>query len=279
MTKRLLGRVAVRLYPTEIRDSRGEEILGTLLDAGAASAAAFVRQLASLVAGGLVARSRRALAQPPAKIAVSAVCWTAIVVVTQFPFRQGMRVLDGVIPSVPLVTVRDTYVLPLVILASFTLGGRRLAGLLGLAWVAVYARESELPELAASQLIGMVVLPAAGFGLLTLRPQAVPRAWEARILWLVPALALALVNLVPLWFSNPLLWFSEQSVVILIPVVAALVLLPVAPAFAIGTALAWSARWGLAFGDQSIWTIALLACTPVTLALVAAGRFAIGSYD
>ena len=99
-------------------------------------------------------------------------------------------------------TVRDMYVSPLVILASFTLGGRRLAGLLGLVWVALYVREWEPPDLATSKIVVAVVLPAAGFGLLTLRPQTAPKAWQARILWLVPAAAMALGNMAPLW-SRP----------------------------------------------------------------------------
>ena len=73
-----IGRgVAGRMYPSDIRDSRGKEILGTLLDAGDASLAAFVRQLASLMVGGLVVRSRQALAEPPGKLAARTICWAA----------------------------------------------------------------------------------------------------------------------------------------------------------------------------------------------------------
>lgn len=271
MIRRLVGSAAVHLYPSDIRDSRGKEILGTLLDAGDASLAAFARQLASLIVGGLMLQSRRALAEPPRQIGARTLCWAAIVTVIQLPFRQGVLALDGVLPGVPLVTVRDMFILPLVILASFTLGGRRLAGLLGLAWVALYVRDWEPPGLAISKIVVAVVLPAAGFSLLTLRPQAAPKAWQARMLWLVPAAALALVSMVPLWFpvSDPLLWFSGGSIVALVPVVSALVFLPVAPAFAIGTALAWSVPHLWIYGHESLWTIVLLACTPVALALVA----------
>lgn len=260
--------------PPDIRDTRGEEILGTLLDAGDASLAAFVRQLASLMIGGLVVRSRRALAEPPGRLAARTVCWAAIIVVIRLPFRQGVWALDGVITGVPLVTVRDMYLLPLVILASFTLGGRRLAGLLGLAWVTLYVRDWEPPGLAMSKIVVAVVLPAAGFGLLTLRPQAAPKTWQGRILWLVPAATLALVSIAPLWLAGPpLLWFSNQSVVALIPAAASLVFLPVAPAFALGTALAWSVPHLWIYGGESIWPIMLLASTPVSLALVAVARY------
>jgi len=274
MTKRLVGGVAVRLYPKDIRASRGKEILGTLLDAGDASLEAFVRQLASLIVGGLMVRSRRALAEPPRTLAARAACWAAIVAIIQQPFREGVLALDGVLPGVPLVTVRDMFILPLVILASFTLGGRRLAGLLGLVWVALYIRDWEPPGLGVSKIAVAVMLPTVGFGLLTLRPQTAPRAWQARILWMAPAAALALVSMVPFWFSvsDPLLWFSGWSIVVLIPVVSALAFLPVAPAFAIGTALAWSVPHLWIYGHESIWTILLLASTPVALTLLAVAR-------
>ncbi len=271
MSRRLLGGVAVRLYPKAFRDSRGREILGTLLDAGEESLLAFVRQLASLIVGGLVARSRRALTEPPAKLAASAISWAAIILVTRFPFGQGVRVLYWPLGfTLPMVTVRDMVVLPLIILASFTLGGRRLAGLLGLVWVALFVREYGYPGVFRAETIGMAVLPAVGFGLLTWRPQAAPTAWHTRTLWLVPAAALALVTMAVLRLSP----YSGQSVTVLIPVVAALVFLPMAPGFAIGTALAWSAQWAWIFGSESTWTIALLASTPVALALVGAGRYA-----
>lgn len=272
MSKRLIGGMAVRLYPSEVRDLRGTEILGTLLDAGDDSLAAFLRQLASLVVGGVVARSRRALTESPSKLVAGAICWAAIILVTRFPFGQGVRMLYW--PSVfdfPLVTVRDMFVLPLLILASFTLGGRRLAGLLGLMWVALFVREYGYPGVFRPGTIGMAVIPVIGFAVLTWRPQATPKDWTARTLWVVPAAALALVTIAALRFSP----YTGQSVVILIPVVAGLVLLPVAPAFAIGTALAWSAQWVWIFGGgESTWTIMLLACTPITVALVVVGRSA-----
>lgn len=280
MSKRLVGALAVRLYPSEIRDSKGNEILGTLLDAGDDSLVAFARQLTSLIVGALSARSRRALAESPAKLAISTICWAAIILVTRVPFKQGVLVLAGVITHVPLVTVRDMYVLPLVILASFTVGGRRLAGLLGVAWVALYVRDWESPGLATSQAVGQIVLPAAGFGLLALLPHAAAKTWQARILWLVPAAAVALTSLAPLWFSDPSLWFPGQSIFILIPVISALVFLPVAPGFAVGTTLAWSSMWLWNILGDSIWATLLLASTPVALALVAIGRSAaIRSYD
>ena len=268
MSKRLVGSAAVRLYPRDIRESRGKEILGTLLDAADASLAAFVRQLASLIVGGLVVRSRRALAEPPGTLAASAACWAAIVTIARIP-GHGIDVLDGRAFHIAPAVVRDDYVLPLVVLAAFTLGGRRLTGLLGLAWVALAVREWSY-GLLTSEFIVMLAFPAVGFVLLTIRPRTAPKGWQARSLWLLPAVAWVLINL-----PGPGFWL--QPVLIPVPAVVALVLLPVAPAFAVGTALAWSATsgWfynGWFYGAESIWMIMLLGSTLVAVALVAVGR-------
>lgn len=269
MTKRLIGRVAVRFYPREMRDSRGEEILGTALDAGDVSLTAFVWQAASLIAGGLGARSRRAFGQPSGKLAASALYWGAITAAIRIPVGQGVSRLAGPPgPAVPLVTIRDMYLLPLVMLASFTLGRHRLAGLLGLAWVALYARMWGDAGLSTGQLIDSVLLPGAGFGVLALRPRVAPPAWQARSLWLLSAAALALVHV-----ASPLPIGPHGSILVVIPGLLALASLPLAPAFAVGTALAWSTPLIWATGPQSAWRTVLLCCMVVALVLAAAGRF------
>ena len=196
----------------------------------------------------------------------------------QLPFRvQGVWALEGILPGVPRVTVRDMYVSPLVILASFTLGGRRLAGLLGLVWVALYVRDWEPPDLAMSKIVVAVVLPAAGFGLLT--PAATDGAKSMAGTNSVAGASSGAgarehgaAVVLALWFSGPLPWFTYQSIVVLVPVAAAFVFLPVAPAFAIGATLAWSVPHLWIYGGESIWTIVLLAFTPVSIALVAVAR-------
>ena len=122
-----------------------------------------------------------------------------------------------------------------------------------------------------SKIVVAVVLPAAGFGL---HPAATDgaKSMAGTTLWLVPAAALALGSMAPLWFLGPLPWFTYQSIVVLVPVAAAFVFLPVAPAFAIGATLAWSVPHLWIYAGESIWTIVLLAFTPVSIALVAVAR-------
>jgi hypothetical protein len=215
-----------------------------------------------------VTRSRRALAEPLGELGTSAACWAAIVTIARLP-GHGIDVLDGSAFHIAPVVVRDYYVLPLVVLAAFTLGGRRLAGVLGLAWVALSVRGWPYGVL-TSEFIVMLAFPAVGFALLTLRPQSAPRGWQARILWLLPAAAWVLMNV-----AGAAFWF--QPALIPVPAVMALVLLPVAPAFAVGTTLAWSASsaWfynGWFYGGESIWMAVLLASTALAFALVAVGR-------
>ena len=68
MTREALAGWALRVLPDSLRASRGEEILGTVLDcAGTGSRTRFARELADLVGVGLRARaagrgSRRLLA-------------------------------------------------------------------------------------------------------------------------------------------------------------------------------------------------------------------------
>jgi hypothetical protein len=78
MSRERLGRIAVRLYPADIRAQRGSELLGTLLDAGEHSRVAFFGQLWSVVVAGLAARARESQAQPAKQLATDALAWAAI---------------------------------------------------------------------------------------------------------------------------------------------------------------------------------------------------------
>ena len=59
MIRERIGQAALRAYPPAVRQTRGPEMLGMLLDAGEQSSRAFVRESGSLVLGGL--RERRAI--------------------------------------------------------------------------------------------------------------------------------------------------------------------------------------------------------------------------
>jgi hypothetical protein len=141
MSRQLIGRTLVRLYPAEVQRTRGNELIGTLLDAGDVSAWAFLANAASLARSGLWARAREELGRPVGQLAVGALCWAAVLMamsdvvegVGTGLFWGGSIFSFGNDPE----TIIDMYVLPVLILALFTPGRNRTTGLLGLLRVAM----------------------------------------------------------------------------------------------------------------------------------------------
>jgi hypothetical protein len=141
MSRQLIGRTLVRLYPAEVRRARGNELVGTLLDAGDVSSVAFLTNAASLARSGLWARAREELGRPVGQLLVGAFCWAAVLMamsdvvegVGTGLFWGGSIFSFGNDPQ----TVIDMYVLPVLILALFTTGRNRTTGLLGLLRVAM----------------------------------------------------------------------------------------------------------------------------------------------
>jgi hypothetical protein len=265
MSKRRLADLTLRTYPREIREARGQEMVGTLLDAGDASLTAFAAQLASVIVGGLRARSRRALAESPATIACGAICWAAVIATLRLPFGIGVGLLRAR-GSVPPITVLDMYVMPLIVLALFTVRRPRLAACAGLAWLVLFLKENPimLAPVWIPRVLDFVALPAAGFTLMFLRPRTAPS--RLRGAWIVPAAASALLQLTatPMWeLSNPIVMIS--------PLVVALALLPWAPGFVLATAVVWAVPDVAGIG-RTLQSSMPVAFAVLTLLLVAAAR-------
>jgi hypothetical protein len=246
---------------------RGQETVGTLLDAGDESLAAFAMQLLSVLIGALAARSRQALSERPARIAAESACWAAVLVVARIPFGIGIGLFRAS-GSIPPITVLDTYVMPFVVLALFTLRGRRVAGYVGFLWLVFFVREHPLlfTWVWLPPATEMVALPAIGFAVMVLWPQAAPTTLRA--LWVVPAIAFGVLSL-----TLAPRWVPGFPILALIPVLASLVLLPIAPALTIGTAIAWAAPSLMTVGN-STQTDVLFAFAPLSMLLVAAVRAA-----
>jgi hypothetical protein len=162
-------------------------------------------------------------------------------------------------------TIIDMYVLPVLILALFSTGRNRAVGALGLLRVAMRLHQSPLIGLADFMIL--VPVQVLGFGLLAIRTRSIPSA--GRYLWPIPAAMWAVY-----WLT---LLGQHSGIGKLTPVVAAVVLLPIAPSMALGLGIDWLLM-GVSYltypgGDSfPLWTVELLACLPVVLLLTAACR-------
>ena len=228
MSREAIGRTVVRLYPKDIRESAGDEFVGTLLDAGDASRRAYVRQLVSLVRSGLAARARSELRQPLGRIAATALCWVAVMsAMSELVSVIGVGLRWGGGPGSGTETDLYSYVIPAVILVLFTLGRNRTTGILGLAWLAIFLHQQSMLPL--RYFFENVPLQAAGFALLAIKPgKALP---AGRFLWLAPAIV---------WLVYQVTLLGQLSGVgRTTPFLVAVVLLPWAPSLALGTAITW----------------------------------------
>lgn len=268
MSRQLIGRALVGLYPAEVRRARGNELVGTLLDAGDVSTMAFLTHATSLARSGVWARARQELRQPVGQLLVGTFCWAAVLIamsdviegVGTSRFWGGSIFSYGNDPQ----TLIDMYALPVVILVVFTTGQNRTAGLLGLARVAMRLHQSPLISL-DDFLIGFAV-QILGFGLLAIRPGSLRSA--GRYLWLIPTAMWAFY-----WLT---LLGQHSGIGRLTPVIAALIFLPVAPSLALGIGIDWLLK-GIGYlaypsGDgHPLWTVEFLACLPVII--LAAGVY------
>ena len=185
MRQEAIGRWVVGLYPPEIRDRVGAELVGTLLDAGDASNAAYVRQLFSLVRSGVSARARAELRRPIGQVAVSTLGWVAVFsAMSHRAIVIAIRLRWNDAPGSDPETIVHYYVLPVLILCLFTLRRHRSVGALGLMWLALFLHQhSKLPLAIFCE---TVPLQAVGFALLVARPRT---PVDGRYLWPVPAAA------------------------------------------------------------------------------------------
>ena len=271
MSRQLIGRALVKLYPAEVQRARGNELIGTLLDAGDESMWAFLANAASVARSGLSERARQELGRPVRQVLAGALCFAAVLsAMSVVAEAVGNSVMWGStifsFGSDPE-TIIDMYVLPVLILALFTSGRNRTAGLLGLIRVAMRLHQS--PMIPLAEFLVTVPVPVVGFALLAIRPRSIPRA--GRYLWPIPAACLA--------FYWSTLLGQHSGIGMLTPILAAIVLLPAAPALVLGLGIDWLLL-GLGYltypgGDGFPGrTVELLACLPAVLLLCAAWRHA-----
>jgi hypothetical protein len=167
-----------------------------------------------------------------------------------------------------LSTVLVGYVVPVLILALFTSGRARVAGMLGFTWALVHVWVGFGDQLVRFPGgLRSALLPALGFGFMAISRSGTSRS--GRWLWILPAATYALMSLAVL----PGLIAPARLAA---PILLALVPLPLYPAFAVGAALMWAfmGAWlAFAVAGATPWlSIVLLSALPAALILASLGR-------
>ena len=178
-----IGQAALRAYPSAVRQTRGPEMLGMLLDAGEESKWAFGRETGSLVLGGL--RERRAItARAGTRRLLADSCCQAVIILLALWIISAVNTEAAVGPE------RQSRVQELLLaamLAGALVGYERVAAASGLAVIAAVSLIPPRPELASP--VGLLV-PIACLLVMTCAPRKRPRD-ARRLLWLLPVGALA----------------------------------------------------------------------------------------
>lgn len=183
MIRKRIGQAALRAYPPAVRQARGREMLGMLLDAGEQSSLALVRESGSLVRGGL--RERRALAARAGtrRLVTDACCQAALIFLMLWlisalntPVSAGQS-RQWVVQEVVLAAI----------LAGALVGYERIAAVGGLAALIAYGPLGPHIQLVW---LARVLVPTACLLVMVCAPQRRPRD-PRRLLWLVPVAVLA----------------------------------------------------------------------------------------
>ena len=183
MIRERIGQAALRAYPPAVRQTRGLEMLGMVLDAGEQSNRAFGRESASLVLGGL--RERGSItARAGIRRLIADSCCQAVLILLMLLTISLLSTELSAGPSQQLVVQQ---VMLGAILAGALIGFERIAAIGGLAAFAAFG-----PLGPHTPLVGLarVLVPIACLLVMVRAPQRRPRD-PRRLLWLVPVLVLA----------------------------------------------------------------------------------------
>jgi hypothetical protein len=250
--------------PVAIRESRGEEILGTLLDsAGTGSRTRFVRELVDLVHTGLRARTAGRGSQ---RLVTDGFCRGAILVMTLDLSTLLAQKLGGV--QDPLLSWVSIGTLS-VTLATALIGAERLAGAAAFAWTL-----ARFPQLISYDPtfrgIAPTIVPLICFTVLILasrRRGLDPR----RLAWL--AATAALVRAYGHWHATELITATVRAAAVML-MVAAVLTIPSDPRLAIACALPATYVALMVAGKPALPAGLLLLGAPVvmTIAVISARR-------
>ncbi|MGI8714889.1 MAG: hypothetical protein ACR2NR_17265 [Solirubrobacteraceae bacterium] len=263
MNRENLAACALLALPGPIRASRGEEILGTLLDtSGSGSRMRFTGELVNLLHTGLRARTA---SRSPRRLAADGLCRGAILVMTLDLSTLLAQRLSGL--QDPLLTWPSIVSLAM-ILAIALIGAERLAGAAALAWVAI-----RFPQLVSDDPtfhgIAPTIVPLVCFTVLILAPRR--RGLDLRrLVWL--AATAALVAAYGHWHGTEPIT-AVVSAAALMLMLAAVLTITSDPRLAIACALPASYVALMVAGKPALPAVLLLLVPPiVTTAIICARR-------
>jgi hypothetical protein len=175
-----IGQAALRAYPPAVRQTRGLEMLGMLLDAGEQSSQAFVRESGSLVLGGL--RQRRALTARAGshRLIADACCQAVLIWLMLWLISAGPSWQQLVAQELVLVAI----------LACALVGYERIAAVGGLSALIAYGPLGQHIQLVG---LAMLLVPIACLLVMARAPQSRPRDTR-QLLWLLPVCVLAALH-------------------------------------------------------------------------------------
>jgi hypothetical protein len=229
MSREGLATIALRALPREVRASRGEEMIGTLLDASAGSRTRLVREIANLLRVGIHMRAGKTGPTTPRRLLADGFCRGAVMLMILDLSTLLSQRLDGV--QDPLLSWTSIGVLG-AILALALVGAERLAGIAALVWAA-----ARFPELVAHNAtfngLAPTVVPLVCFTVLIVNPRR-RRLDLRRVAWLlVPAALVAAYA--PRGGNGPITALVSLAAILF--VLVALLKIPTDPRLAIACAL------------------------------------------
>jgi hypothetical protein len=177
------GQAALRAYPPAVRQARGPEMLGMLLDAGEQSHRALVRESGSLVLGGLRER-RTLLARAGSRRLIADACCQAVIIFLMLWLIHGVST-QGIVGASGRSLVQHAALVAILVCAL--IGYERIAVLGGLAALIAYGPLGPPIQLVA---LARVLVPLACLLVMVRAPQRRPRD-PRQLLWPVALAVLA----------------------------------------------------------------------------------------
>jgi hypothetical protein len=241
--RELLLRFALRAYPNATVQSRGPEMLSTALEISRGSDLAFVRELASMMLGGLQERAN-STAQAGTRRIVTDACTSALVILLGIAAWESARRIVGTDPG--LDPGLQTVIWGL--LALILIGCARAAGVIGasvivaiLTFVIVGKRGDLAEQISPLAVIGVPLICCL---LLAFDNGSRPRQYT-RALWLIPIFVLGIVlppepiRVIGHGAGTGLPLNYEDRILLVISLIG-LVRLPHDPRLALGCGLIWA---------------------------------------